>query len=289
MSLQYVKPVLIQLKGHPDFNEKWVQDRICDDPSILGLGDLEVKDVERVQPQAGRLDVLLRDPDTGKRYELELMLGAIDASHIIRTIEYWDIERKRYPQYDHCAVIAAEDVTSRFLNVISLFNSAVPIIALQLNAYQIGESIALAFTRVLDEVILGEDDDDAGPEQGSSREDWEGRSSASTLGIVDHCLGILRRISAHIELKYNKFYIGIAENGRTNNFVAFRPKRQFLKIEARVPDLTLWKGKIEEAGMTPLGGASNKRLLFRITSDELKANEGLVEELFKECYQEQSE
>ncbi len=31
----------------------------------------------------------------------------------------WDIERKRYPQYDHTAVIVAEDITSRFLNVIA--------------------------------------------------------------------------------------------------------------------------------------------------------------------------
>lgn len=43
---------------------------------------------------------------------------------MIRTIEYWDIERKRYPQYEHCAVIIAEDITSRFLNVIQLFNGS---------------------------------------------------------------------------------------------------------------------------------------------------------------------
>ncbi len=65
------------------------------------------------------LDLLLQDPDTNRRYEVELQLGPTDESHIIRTIECWDIERKRYPQYDHCAVIVAEDITSRFLNVIS--------------------------------------------------------------------------------------------------------------------------------------------------------------------------
>ena len=31
----------------------------------------------------------------------------MDESHIIRTIEYWDIERRRYPQYEHVAVIVA--------------------------------------------------------------------------------------------------------------------------------------------------------------------------------------
>ena len=31
-------------------------------------------------------------------------------------IEYWDIERRRYPQYEHSAVLIAEDVTTRFLH-----------------------------------------------------------------------------------------------------------------------------------------------------------------------------
>ena len=63
---------------------------------------------------------------------VEIMLGATDPSHIIRTIEYWDSERKRYPQFDHCAVIVAEEITGRFMNVISLFNGAIPLIALQI-------------------------------------------------------------------------------------------------------------------------------------------------------------
>jgi len=33
------------LKDNPDYNEKWLQERISEDPSILGLGDLEVRAV----------------------------------------------------------------------------------------------------------------------------------------------------------------------------------------------------------------------------------------------------
>lgn len=39
------------MKEHAELNEKWVQDRIAEDPSILGLGDLVLKDKERTQPQ----------------------------------------------------------------------------------------------------------------------------------------------------------------------------------------------------------------------------------------------
>jgi len=111
--MKFVKHERIWLKDHPELNEKWVQERIAEDTSILGLGDLVLKDKERTQPRAGRLDLLLQDVDTDRRYEVEVQLGRTDESHIIRAIEYWDIERKRYPQYDHCGVIVAEDITSR--------------------------------------------------------------------------------------------------------------------------------------------------------------------------------
>src|SRR5207244_2516133 len=120
------------------------------------------KDLERLQPRAGRLDMLLSDPETATRYEVELQLGPTDESHIIRTIEYWDLERKRYPAYDHVGVIVAEDITTRFFNVIGLFNSAIPLIAIQMNAIEVSDAVTLVFTTVLDQVpIVVEDDDGA--------------------------------------------------------------------------------------------------------------------------------
>jgi hypothetical protein len=92
MNLTYIKPERILLKDASEFNEKWVQDRIKDDPSLLGLGDLEIKAAERMHPKAGRLDMLLRDPESDKRYELELMLGTVDESHIV---EYAQAGRQR--------------------------------------------------------------------------------------------------------------------------------------------------------------------------------------------------
>jgi len=34
--LQYTKTGIILLKNHPDFDEKWVGDRIAEDPTVLG-------------------------------------------------------------------------------------------------------------------------------------------------------------------------------------------------------------------------------------------------------------
>ena len=61
MTLTYAKPERIWLKTHPELDECWLQDRIGEDPSLLGFGDLVLKDRDRIQPRAGRLDLLLQD------------------------------------------------------------------------------------------------------------------------------------------------------------------------------------------------------------------------------------
>ena len=212
MTKGYVKPERISLKTDPNFSEKWVQQVIADDPKILGLGDIVFRGQERIHPRAGRLDLLLQDAESKRRYEVELQLGATDETHIIRTIEYWDIERKRYPQYDHCAVIVAEDITSRFLNVISLFNGTIPLIAIQMQALRIGEHVTLVFTTVMDELSRGlvDEDEDAAAAP-TDRAYWEKRSSGSSLAIADDLLGVVKEFDPILELKYNKFYIGLSQ------------------------------------------------------------------------------
>ena len=66
----------------------------------------------------GRIEFLMHDPEEDIRFEIEIMLGAFDETHIVRTIEYWDLERQRYPTHEHRAIIVAEEITSRFFNVI---------------------------------------------------------------------------------------------------------------------------------------------------------------------------
>jgi HPt (histidine-containing phosphotransfer) domain-containing protein len=93
LMVDYQRAKTLSLKGHPRLTEKWLQERIVADTGLLSLGELIVKDVERRQPRAGRLDLLLSDPESATRYEIELQLGPTDETHIIRTIEYWDLER----------------------------------------------------------------------------------------------------------------------------------------------------------------------------------------------------
>ena len=215
----------ISLRRSQQLTEKWVQEQIADDPGILGLGDLVLKDKERVQAGAGRLDLLLQDRETLKRYEVEIQLGATDESHFIRTIEYWDIEKRRYPQYEHAAVIVAEDITSRFLNVIQLFNGHIPLIALKMTAYQVGEEYALTFVKVLDELAFGLIDEDEVESEPTDRSFWEKLGSQKTLQITDGLLGIVQEIEPGASLNYTKYYIGLKVHGSSMNFVTFTPRK----------------------------------------------------------------
>ena len=120
-------PVSLREAG---ITESWLESEIEKDPAMLRLGDVTVIERQRRQEKAGRLDLLLEDDSGEERYEVELMLGTTDESHLIRTVEYWDIERRKWPRYEHCAVLIAEDVAARFLNVISLFSGTVPFVVI---------------------------------------------------------------------------------------------------------------------------------------------------------------
>src|SRR3989441_3510735 len=183
--MKYEKLIKLSVRDHPELNERWVQERIAEDPSMLGLGDVILKDKERIQPRAGRLDLLLQEVEGNRRFEVEIQLGKTDESHIIRTIEYWDIERKRYPQYDHTAVIVAEEITSRFLNVIGLFNGTIPLMAIQMNAVQLGDVVSLVFTTVLDQLRLGLVDEDEEVHEATDRAYWEARGTKATVAMAE--------------------------------------------------------------------------------------------------------
>ena len=52
--------------------------------------------------------------------------------------------------------------------------------------------------------------------------------------MVDELLEIIKAFDSNLELKYNKFYIGLAKDGKPSNFVIFRPKKNFLRLEPRL-------------------------------------------------------
>ncbi len=286
MTSKLVKTEKLWLKNHPEVNERMIQDMIAENPTILELGDVVLKDRERPQPRAGRLDLLLQDIEGNRRYEVEIQLGETDETHIIRTIEYWDIERKRFPQYDHCAVLIAEDITSRFLNVISLFNGSVPFIAIQMNAINMGEKIGLSFVTILNEMPRGFNDEDEEIQFRATREYWEQQSNAAMLKLVDEVFALVKQLYPNCSLNYNKRYIGIMLDGKPVNFVAFKPKQQSLTFEVQVKFSDEMNKKIDDASLERLSYNYNFRLYpIRLGKGDAQKHAESLKELIKLAYE----
>ena len=285
--LNYAKHQPISLKDHPDFNEKWLQDRIVEDPTILGLGETILLDRERPQERAGRLDLLLTNPGRDRRYEVELMLGATDESHIIRCIEYWDIERRRYPGYEHCAVLIAEDITSRFLNVIGLLAGTVPLVAIQLNALSVGGYIVLNFVRVLDQRMLRLDDTSIAKLQPVDRPYWITKSTEPIIQLADELLRIINeKAQPPQQLNYTNHDIGLSDGIRTKNFIYFHPRKNHLRVF--IPHG--WSGersaRFEEAGLE--ADQKNDKLAFNLSPADFKEHSELVSSVIHEVIEQQN-
>ncbi len=283
----YIKSKKFLLKNYPELNEKWLQKMIEEEPEILGLGeDIEVRDSERRQSPGGRLDLLLKDSESGKRFTVEIQLGECNPDHIIRTIEYWDIERKRFPQFEHCAVIVAENITSRFWNIINLFNRSIPLIAIQLDVRQVEDKFTLNFIKVLDEQIHGEDEEEISEPE--DRAYWEKKSTPEVLLLVDSLKSSLNKFFPEMDLNYNKHYIGLKKNKVSDNFVWFRPYKKYLYVlvnKKKITEKTI--NILEDEGLIfeRKDQATYRSYRIRILNNKNDLEEKIpaIETLFKEA------
>ena len=269
----------ISLKESKEVNEKMIQDYIFDNPSCLGLDkNLTARTRERTQPGGGRLDILMED-DNNTRYEIEVMLGETDPSHIIRTIEYWDTERKRYQKYDHVAVIVAEEITGRFMNVIQLFNGSIPLIAIQMAAYKKADGeLAIVFTKVLDRIVAGDDDEDINED--ADRKYWEKRSTTEQVEVVENIINQSEPLK-EFKIKYNKMYIGLIRNGIVTNAVTFRLRKNYSYMHFhRIKEEDEFGSRLEEAALTYDYFARSQELRVRIDDlTDYTNNKELLDEI----------
>lgn len=280
--LKKVTPIELRSVG---LNEKWLQDRIRDDTTILGLGELEIIGRERRQPYGGRIDFLMHNAEADLFYEVEIMLGTLDESHIIRTLEYWDIERQRLPASDHRAVIVAEKITSRFFNVLRLLNRSVPMIAVQLSAFKLDDNtIAINAVTVLNVIEEASDAYVATESEPSDRTYWETKRSPTLLAIVDKIVAALKAQGIEERVTYNKHHIAIGSTG--NNFCWFHPRKTAgyghveLKLSADTRDNALAALQSKGIDAYPRGAEA---ITFGITVTQVDAHLATIVEILKEA------
>ena len=274
-------PKYVSLKDHSVYDERWLHERILENPSLLGLGELVVVGSERLQPGAGRLDLLLSSPEADTRYEVELQLGATNESHLVRTVEYWDIERKRYPQYDHVAVIVAEDVTSRFLNVIGLFNEAIPLIAIQIKAVEVDGKLTLVATQVLGLRALGTDEEDGGGVADCAY--WEAKAASESLSVCTDIVKMIQDVKPDIEAHYTKAYIGLRGHAGVQNFVVMWPKKSgHVNSHFKIPYSTEVDRMVDESSLGKISfKPGSNRCKVQVRKGDVENSREIIVELIE--------
>lgn len=252
---------ILNLKGSKNFTESMVERYIAENPSVLGLGNLEYVDSQKRQ-DTGIVDLILQNSNEGARYIVEIMLGKIDESHIIRLIEYWDIEKRKNPSWNYKAVLIAEN-TTRFLNVLHVIQYSVPITVIQMVGMEREENqVGLFFTKVF-EGLSGENEDIEIKEV--DRDYWKkNKTNDAQLAVVDTIFNLAKEVlkeaypAKKMELNYVTPYIGITIDGKANNFMAFVPNKSKVNfcgryskdIPAKVIQITQDNPDLEYQGPT---------------------------------------
>jgi len=67
--------------------------------------------------------------------------------------------------------------------------------------------------------------------------------------MADQLLAVAKQHDPALELKYNKFYIGLARSGQPCNFMIFRPKKGFIRFEVRLKNTQETQEQLESAGL----------------------------------------
>jgi hypothetical protein len=125
--------------------EQSLVERITEDPAVLGLGDVDLK---RASWRSRQISLLLESPAESVLFVVELQLAPTDDRHIMRVVERWLTERKRQRMKRCSAVLGAEEIAPRYVNILALISRAVPLLALEMEPSAGTEGTLLRFRPV---------------------------------------------------------------------------------------------------------------------------------------------
>lgn len=284
----FTRAEVVKIADHG--GESWLEKQIETDPALLGLDGVRVVSTQVTHKAAGRLDILAKDVENEVAYAIEIMLGQLDASHLVRAIDYWLREKARpdVQDWETVAVVAAEDVRgSRYCKVAKFLSESMPLIVIEMKAHKVGNQLTLISMPLFDGTAsIDSASVDIEPQEKMGAESWCEKSSVSSVQVVAGCGKILKKISAGIAVNLgNRNFIGVTVGNRARNFLVFKPKRNWVRVHARfLPETEKWGKKLTKAGLPIVGGKPGRSLHFRLTKSELKKNSALLRLLFTECY-----
>jgi hypothetical protein len=262
-------------------DEYWLQEFIYNDPSMLGLGDLERVSREKRTASGGRLDLLLKDPKDDGMFEVEVMLGGVDESHIVRTIEYWDLEKRRFPLRRHTAVLVAEKINSRFYNVVNILSQSIPIVGIQVNAIDLDGKLGVHFTKIVDS--YQEPEIESSSESAQFDERYWTSTYPDQSNFAKAYKGLASRFFEDVNLRFLEQYM-VLTIGRYDRIKLKGRKNGYTQIEYRIAEgkLEAAEAACREHGVEPR--VNGDKLTFETNSACFEKNKNLHELLLRSLY-----
>lgn len=272
MTPDYTKhQVLSMKKGEIAWSEKFIQDLIFTNSEILGLGKFTNVTREHTQATGGRVDLILSGDNLSARYVVEIQLGKTDADHIVRTLEYWDQERKWHPNVDHVAVLIAEEITGRFYSVISLLNEKIPIIALKMTAIEMGGKTSVLFTKIVE--ISPQ------PRRSTSREAGEAPTSAPGDGLPRDSSASMRSLFGDLkilaeetlpDLTFEPHQSYASVKYQNWNVVSLLPRKAEMRVVLHVERDSVMDALLTESGLDYKFDPLRNRYVVHVTPESFE-------------------
>lgn len=118
------------------YDEQRLHDWLAEDPSRLGLGDMQIEAQELRFGEGGRLDLLVSSRE--RMYSVEVQLREADTSHGFRVLEYWARNRRRWPEKAHVAVLVCESAEGRYRPALETLAEYLPLVVIHCRAERAG-------------------------------------------------------------------------------------------------------------------------------------------------------
>lgn len=111
------------------------------------------------------------------------------------------------------------------------------------------------------------------------------KGNKKTVAIADELLNMISEFVPGYELKYNKFYIGLAKDEQPDNFVIFRARKSGLNMELRLKQSDEIEKKLEEAGLDLMNYDKKwGRYRIKLSKQDVNKHKELITNLLKMAY-----
>ena len=104
------------------------------------------------------------------------------------------------------------------------------------------------------------------------------------MKLADRVLEIIREVDPTLNLKYNKYHIGLEKDGQPYNFAQFRPKKRFIYFDLKIPHSADVDATIDDAGVDRLEYSNRRgRYRIRLTENDIKGKSEVLRTLSKDA------